>query len=103
MKKFFAVVLTILVLASILCICVFAAEPELINENGINRLGSIDRNVEYYGKRLGSIFGEGSLTNILAVVSIAASAVSVSLSVILYKKAISAAKNSKEKESEDKE
>lgn len=103
MKKFLAIILTILVLASILCICVFAAEPELINENGINRLGSIDRNVEYYGKRLGSVFGEGSITNILAVVSIAASAVSVSLSVILYKKAISAAKNSKEKEREDKE
>ena len=101
MKRIFAIVLTILVLASALCICAFAAEPELINENGINHFGSIDRTTVYYGKRVASVFCEGSLTNILAIVSLAASAVSISLTLTLYKKAIAAVSKKGAKQDEE--
>jgi hypothetical protein len=54
--------------------------------------------VIFTGKTVGSIFGEGSLTMILVIVSLVASAVSICLTVALYKKkAVPAAANNAEK------
>ena len=113
MKKFFAMMMIVCLMASMLCVTAFAAEETdwgKVNTEEIEIDPNIERNDGASGVwcgtasgtwfGTGSMLGNGSLAMLVALASFATSIVSIGLVVDMRKKLVSVTAN---KESEDEE
>ena len=111
MKKIFAVIMIVCLMASMLCVTSFAADETDWGKVNTEEI-EIDPNIErtngasgvWWGTAsgTGSIFGNGSLTMIVALASFATSIVSICLIVDMKKKLAPGASNNATK-AEDEE
>ena len=102
MKKIFAVIMIVCLMASMLCVTAFAAEETDWGKVNTEEI-TIDPNVErtdgasgvWWGTAsgTGSMFGNGSLAMIVALASFATSIVSICLIVDMKKKLVHVAAN----------
>ena len=109
MKKIFAMMMIVCLMASMLCVTAFAAEETdwgKVNTEEIEIDPNIERNNGASGvwwstaSGTGSMLGNGSLAMLVALASFATSIVSIGLVVDMRKKLVSVTAN---KESEDEE
>ena len=110
MKKIIVMILTVCMLASMLCVTAFAAEETDWGKVNTEEI-EIDPNVErtdgasgvWWGTAsgTGSMFGNGSLAMIVALASFATSIVSICLIVDMKKKLAPAASNNATKDEDE--
>ena len=113
MKKIFAVLMLLCLLASMLCISAAAANAEEILEENYAIATGGETNPEgllltetFHSFRrsvFGSMFGEGSPAMIVALLALVISIVSICLTVTLYKKKANPADTNNNEENEDEE
>jgi hypothetical protein len=99
MKKIFAIILTLCLLASVFCIPAFASAAPSASEDTVDsetqNQGPAEKGESLVPEKgspndgrgaLGSLFGNGSLTMIVALLALATSILSICITVNLYKK-----------------